>query len=192
MVRTLARLLGLFLLLSIVAGAASAIAALSYKKKAPPRPPTDADELDLVAVMDGVEFASTAPGFRGGRLIAWYAGVNLDLREATFDPAGADLEARTVFGGTRIIVAPGVPVTITGPAIFGAAQAAIDGPEPAAGTPGLRIGGFTAFGGLQVIAVERGAELPGGPRDPDGHDPDEDRRGPGGHATEVTPDGAPA
>ncbi len=119
MVRTLARLLGLVIGASVVAGIAGSLAALKFRKTAPPLPDPAADEIDLVAVMSGAQLASTAVSFRGGRVICWYAGVDLDLREATFDPAGADLEVRTVFGGTRVVVAPGVPVTASGPAVFG-------------------------------------------------------------------------
>ncbi|MFH0751261.1 MAG: hypothetical protein V2B17_05450 [Chloroflexota bacterium] len=159
MVRFLAKLLGLVFGLSLAAGIASALAAVSFKKKAPPRPEAGADEIDLVAVMDGARLASTAASFRGGRVISWYAGVDLDLREATFDPAGARLEIRTVFGGTRVIVVPGVPVIVSGPAIFGGAMNTTDAPEPTPAAPGLEITGFTLFGGLQVIAAERGEAI---------------------------------
>ncbi len=159
MVRFLARLLGLVIGLSLAAGIASALAAVSFKKKAPPRPDAAADEIDLVAVMDGARFASTAASFRGGRVISWYAGVDLDLREATFDPAGARLEIRTVFGGTRVAVVPGVPVSVSCPAIFGGAVNTTDAPEPTPAAPGLEITGFTLFGGIQVIAAERGEAI---------------------------------
>ncbi len=159
MIRRLARLLGLVIGASVVAGMASALGAVSLRRKAPPRPAPAADEIDLVAVMDAARLASTAASFRGGRVICWYAGLDLDLREATMDPAGADLEVRTVFGGTRVVVAPGVRVTARGPAIFGGRtnnanddQADVDG-------PGLRITGFTLFGGLLVVAAERGEEI---------------------------------
>jgi hypothetical protein len=120
--------------------------------------------------MDGARLVSSAPAFRGGRVVCWYAGVDLDLRDATVDPAGARLEVRTVFGGTRVVVAPGVPVRVAGPAVFGAAVSQADSPEPSPDAPGLEISGFTLFGGLQVIASERGEEIPGwtGEREPEG------------------------
>ena len=160
MFRFFAKLFGVVVGASIVAGAGSALAALNFKKKAPPRPEPAADEIDFVAVMDGAEHASVAPAFRGGRVICWYAAVDLDLREATIDPAGAELEVRTVFGGTRVVVAPGVPVRVTGPAIFGGVMSSIDAREPTPEAPGLEITGFTLFGGLQVIASERGEAIP--------------------------------
>jgi len=175
MSRLLARLLALVIGVSLVAGVASALAAVSLRKKAPPRPDPAADEIDLVTVMSGEEFASTAPAFRGGRVICWYAGVDLDLRGATLDPAGARLEVRTAFGGTRIVVAPGIPVGVSGPAVFGASMNETHAPEPTAESPGLDVTGFTVFGGLQVIAAEAGAELSGWSRTGgDEHDYDDE------------------
>ena len=160
MVRFLARLLGIVIGASIVAGIASSIAALRLKQSAPPRPDAVADEIDLVVVMDGTSFASTAPTFRGGRVISWYAGTDVDLREAKLDPAGAHLEIRTVFAGTRVVVAPGVPVRTSGPAIFGGVMKPAGVAELMSDTPGLDIGGCTVFGGLQIVVAEQGEEIP--------------------------------
>ena len=159
--RFLARLIGVAILASIGAGIASALAAIGYKRQAPPLPAPDDDEIDFAVVMEGAKLQSTASAFCGGRLICWYGGADLDLREATFDPRGATLEVRTVFGGTRVVVAPGVPVSVSGPAFFGGAMNATDAPVPTVETPGLEISGFTLFGGLQVTAAERGEDLPG-------------------------------
>ena len=160
MFRFLARLLGLAVGISIVGGVASAIAARSFKKNAPPPPDPASDEIDLAVVMRGGELTSTASAFRGGRVICWYGGADVDLRNAVLDPAGARLEVRTAFGGTRIVVAPGVPVRVSNAAVFGGTSNAADAPLPMPGTPGLEITGFTVFGGLQVIAPEIGEEIP--------------------------------
>lgn len=159
MARFLAKLLSLVIGVSLIAGIASALAAVSYKKKAPPLPDAAADEIDLAVVMDGAKLASTAASFRGGRVVSWYAAVDLDLREATLDPAGADLEVRTVFGGTRVVVAPGVQVTASGPSVFGGRTNETNGHAADLDRPGLRVTGFTLFGGLQVVAAERGEEI---------------------------------
>jgi hypothetical protein len=192
MVRLLAKLLGLVIGLSVVGAVAGAIAAASQKKKAPPPPDLAADEIDLVTIMDGIEFASAATAFRGGRVTCWYAGVDLDLREATLDPGGADLEVRTAFGGTRVVVAPGVPVTVAGPAIFGGRSNAAGDAPTGAGAPVLRITGFTVFGGLQVVASERGEEIPAWTGE---HGPAHEHRNggsPAAPAHEPTADVAPA
>jgi hypothetical protein len=159
MVRFLARLLGLLVSVSLVAGIASALAALGYRKKAPPLPDPAADEIMLAVVMDGAKLASTATSFRGGRVISWYAGVDLDLRQATFDPAGARLEIRTVFAGTRVAVAPGIPVRVTGPAVFGGVLNSTGAAVPTPEAPGLEIAACTLFGSLQVVAAERGEHV---------------------------------
>ncbi len=159
--RRFAKLLALLLGASIGAGVASALAALNLKKKAPPLPDPADDVIDVVAIMEGAQLASRATAFRGGRLVCWYAGVDLDLRDATLAPSGAHLEVRTVFGGTRVVVAQGVPVRVGGPAIFGGTMNSTGAPQPSADAPGLEITGFTIFGGLQVIAAEQGEEIPG-------------------------------
>ncbi len=174
MFRLLAKLLGLLIGASIVGGAASALAALNYRKKALPLPAADVDEIELAAVMEATEYASTARAFRGGRVVCWYAGLDVDLREAELDPAGARLDVRTVFGGTRVVVAPGVRVHVTGPAIFGGRMDSTGAAETSGDAPGLEITGFTLFGGLQVIASERGEELQGWARQrAPGHDDEE-------------------
>jgi hypothetical protein len=192
MFRLLAKLLGVVVVVSIGGAAASALAALNLKKKATPRPDEAADEIDFVTVMDGAEFASTAASFRGGRVVCWYAGVDLDLRDARLDAAGASLEVRTVFGGTRIVVAPGTPVRVSGPAIFGGVQSSVGAPETTAETPGLEITGFTLFGGLQVIASEPGEEIPGWTGEHDHQHDDEHPDELPAPSLEMTPDVEPA
>lgn len=187
MSRPLVRLIILAVLAKIAGHVAIALAAVRCKRQAPPRPDPAADEIDLVTIMSGEEFASTASAFRGGRVICWYAGVDLDLRGATLDPAGAHLEVRTAYGGTRVVVAPGVPVRVAVPPIFGGTMNETGAPKPTAETPGLEITGFTVLGGLQVIAAEPGAEVSGwSGKGEDGHDHD-DEAAPGGAVPGTTP-----
>ncbi len=187
----LVRLILLVVVLKVVGLAALALSAVRYKQTAPPPPQPDADEIDLVVVMDGARFASAAPAFRGGRVTCWYAGTDVDLRNATLDPAGARLEVRTAFGGTRIVVAPGVPVHAHAPAIFGGTSNVTGAAEPSAGAPALEIRGFTVLGGLQVIAAEPGAQLAGWTADDDatGYDDDEAEAA---ADRDVAPDAEPA
>lgn len=161
MFRFVAKLFGLIAGLSIMGGIASLLAALSFKRRAPAPPPRDADRIDLAMVLDGGRFASTARAFRGGRVVCWYGGLDLDLRHVAFASAGASLEVRTVFGGTRVAVAPGVPVHTRVIAIFGGTVSESETGVPSAAAPGLEISGFSVFGGLQVVVVEPGEELAG-------------------------------
>ena len=119
MPRFLATLLGLVIGASIVAGIASAVAAVKLKKSAPPAA--------------GRGRRRDRPRGRHGRgtarqqrhLLPGWAGSLLVRRRrprpsrGAARPGGAHLEIRTVFGGTRVVVAPGIPVRTSGPAIFG-------------------------------------------------------------------------
>jgi hypothetical protein len=166
MSRKLTRLLTVVIAVKVIGHAASVLAALRLKSSAPPLPDPAADEIDLVVVMAGASLASTAASFRGGRVVCWYGGVELDLRGATVDPAGARLEIRTAFGGTNVTVAPGVPVTVSGPAFFGAHLDETGRRTGDAGHPGIVISGFTVFGGLRIVEAEPGeaiAAAGGGP-----------------------------
>jgi hypothetical protein len=187
MSRSLARLVVVILLAKVAGHVAVALAAVRFKQQAPPRPDPAADEIDLVTIMSGERFASTASAFRGGRVICWYAGVDLDLRGATLDPAGAHLEVRTAYGGTRVVVAPGIPVRVSTPAVFGGSMNETHAPRPTAEAPGLEITGFTVLGGLQVIAAEVDAELSGwSGKGEHEHDHDEEAA-PGGAVPGTTP-----
>jgi hypothetical protein len=187
----LVRLIVAVVVLKVLGHVALALAAVRYKQTAPPRPEPDANEIDLVVVMDGAKFASAAPAFRGGRVTCWYAGTDVDLRGATLDPAGARLEVRTAFGGTRIVVAPGVPVRVRIPAVFGGTSNETHAAEPTADAPGLEIGGFAVLGGLQVVAAEPGTELAGWSGDDEarGRTDGDDETAPG---LEAAPDVTPA
>jgi hypothetical protein len=186
----LVRLIVAVVVLKVLGHVALALAAVRYRQTAPAHPDPDVNEIDLVVVMDGARYASTAAAFRGGRATCWYGGLDVDLREATLDPAGARLEVRTAFGGTRIVVAPDLPVRIHAPAVFGGTSNEMRAAEPSAEAPGLEISGFTVLGGLQVIAAERGEELAGWSGDDEARGrTDGDDEAP---ALEVGPDLTPA
>ena len=56
----------------------------------------------MVSVYGGVDLKSRASAFRGGSVLAWYGGVELDLSEATFAPQ-AHLTVYTLFGGIAVV-----------------------------------------------------------------------------------------
>jgi hypothetical protein len=58
-----------------------------------------------------------------------------------------------------VVVAPGVAVRTSGPAIFGGVMKPAAA-EPTSATPSLEIGGCTVFGGLQIVVAEQGEEIP--------------------------------
>jgi Cell wall-active antibiotics response 4TMS YvqF len=159
MSRRLVRLIAAVVVLKGLGHVALALAAVRYKLAAPGLPEPGADEIDLAVIMDASRFASSATAFSGGRITCWYGGTDVDLRDATLAAAGARLEVRTAFGGTRIVVAPDVPVRVHARAVFGGTSNQAGAVEPTAGSPGLEIRGFTVLGALQVIAAEPGAAL---------------------------------
>ncbi len=150
--KILARLFLAFLGLSLGAGLASAAAAAVMKPRLPDRAEPEDDELDLVTIYGSRQLRSTASAFRGGRVICWYAGAELDLRGAHLDPAGAELAVWTIYGGMRIQVPEDWRVDSHGVAVFGGAGSGAARPEPGFDGPVLSIRHCTIFGGIGVVA----------------------------------------
>jgi len=101
--RTIGRVLGLVLLGWLGTISVAATMAMQKKREAPAAPPDpSADEVDLRAIFESLEFTSTATAFRGGTIECWFGGGSVDLRGATLDPAGATLRVRAIFGGASI------------------------------------------------------------------------------------------
>jgi hypothetical protein len=125
--------------------AAAAFARLAIRS----RGDADSDEIALAAIYDGVELKSRAAAFRGGSILAWFGGVELDLRAATLAPE-ARLTVYTLFGGVAIRVPPGTRVESSLAAIGGGVDARADGVAPDA--PTLTLDGLALFGGIAVGA----------------------------------------
>ena len=85
-------------------------------------------------------------------ILAAFAGIVLDLREAHLPAERAHITSWTLFGGTKVIAPKGLPVSISGLSIFGGSR--VHG-STAAGTgvpspQGLRIASYALLGGLEV------------------------------------------
>ena len=148
--------LGRLLRLAIVAfiGVMTVSAALAFqrKKDAPPRPDPAAEEIDLAAIFEELDFKSEASAFRGGRVECWFGGGTLDLRGATLHPDGALLETQAVFGGGSILVPPDWVVETNVIGIGGAGDArGSDGPQAG---PRLVVEGTAVFGGWGILTNE--------------------------------------
>lgn len=123
-----------------------AIAAAFVKRALPSRGNEDSDELELVAIFDGVDVKSRASAFRGGSMLAWFGGIALDLREAQLAP-GARLSVRTFCGGIAVRTPPGwrIEGSVTG--LGGGAKAdGSDDPD----APVLTVDGVALLGGVAV------------------------------------------
>ena len=150
--RPIRTILAVFLGLWLSVALASAIAAIVAKSRLVSRGLEADDEVDLVTIYDGLDFASTAPAFRGGSILCWYGGGSIDLRGATLDPAGARLRVRALFGGLRLVVPETWRVENRITAILGGVGDARDESQVAADGPTLVLEGWAAFGGIGIAA----------------------------------------
>jgi len=131
---------------------ASALAALVMRPRLSGAANPADDEVDLSVVYGSLVFRSEATAFRGGRVICWYSGMDVDLRGAILDPAGGDLLVWTLYGGTRIRVPEAWHVDSHGIAVFGGAGSTATPPDGDSETPVLHVRHRTLFGGFGVIA----------------------------------------
>ncbi|HST18093.1 MAG TPA: hypothetical protein VLK36_10520 [Gaiellaceae bacterium] len=141
------RLRGL-LLFELGALAGLAAAGAFVKRAIPSRGDEDSDELALVAVLDGIDMKSRAKAFRGGSMLAWLGGINVDLREAELAP-GARLTVNTLFGGVALRTPPGWRIESNAKVIAGGVDVrtpAQDDPD----APVLILDGVAVFGGIAV------------------------------------------
>src|SRR5689334_471493 len=127
-----------------------AAAAAFVKQAVPSRGGEDSEELDLVAVFDGVDLRSRASAFTGGSMLAWFGGINVDLREAELAPR-ARLSVHTFFGGIAIRTPPTWRIESNVKVLGGGVDArtpAQDDPE----APTLILEGTAVLGGIAVGA----------------------------------------
>jgi hypothetical protein len=136
--------------LGAYAGLAGAAALL--KRALPSRGDETSDDVALVAIFDGIRLTSRAQAFRGGSLLSWFGGIDLDLREATLAP-DARLTTTALFGGISLRVPPGWRVESDVRALAGGVDLRGDGAENGQpDAPTLRLDGLAAFGGVSVVA----------------------------------------
>lgn len=144
------RLLRTLLLLGAGAIAGVAGSAAVLRGWITSRGDASSEELDVVAIFDGVELTSRSTAFRGGRVLAWFGGISLDLSGATLAP-GAELDVRSLFGGISVTVPAGCRVESHARAVMGGVSASVPDPDdPEA--PVLVVRALSVIGG---IAVER-------------------------------------
>jgi hypothetical protein len=127
-----------------------AAAAAFVKRAVPSRGDADSDELALVAIFDGIDFESRARAFKGGSMLAWFGGIEVDLRGAEL-AEGARLSVHALFGGIEITTPPSWRIESNVKALVGgfdAPTAAQDEDDP--GAPVLTLEGTALFGGIEV------------------------------------------
>jgi hypothetical protein len=144
------RLLRGLVLLKLGAWAGMASAAAFAKQALPSRGDEESDELALVAIFDGIRLESRARAFRGGSLLAWFGGIEVDLSAAEL-AAGARLTVHTLFGGIEITTPPHWRVESNVKALAGGIDARAPAGDPDA--PVLVLDGLAVFGGVEVGAT---------------------------------------
>jgi hypothetical protein len=123
-------------------------AAAVAKRVLTSRGDAESDELALVAIYDGIELTSHARAFRGGSMLAWYGGINADLREAELAPE-AHLSVGALFGGLALRVPSNWRVESNLRAIAGGVDVGGSDPEDP-DAPLLVIDGLALCGGVAV------------------------------------------
>jgi hypothetical protein len=135
-------------LLSVGAFAGFWGAAQLAKRALPSRGEPDSDEVALTAIFDGVKLNSHATAFRGGSAVAWFGGVDLDLREAQLAP-DARLSTSAIFGGVRVRVPLDWRIESSLRARGGGVDVSGHDPDDP-DAPVLVVDGIVAFGGVAV------------------------------------------
>ncbi len=160
MLKGIIRLLVIGWMGSMVVGA---LAALRVKSQIGPNTDESADEIFASAIFGPLAYHSTSTQLRGGSLELWYGGGDLDLRDATLDPAGATLRVRAIFGGGQILV-PATWRVVANTRGLGGLQDTRDTGDLADDAPTLTIDGLLVAGGFAVMTEARGQQVNGSAR----------------------------
>lgn len=111
----------------------------------------DSDDFQVAAIMGGKKFYSHADHLKSGTVIASMGGVDLDLRDATLDPGGANLELKATMGGVQAVVPEDWAVDVDEKAQVGGIDVKVTSPEDLPkDAPSLHIDAVTRFGGVLV------------------------------------------
>ena len=148
MVRKLGRI---FLWITVVEAFAFAVGHLISWKMTTGNEGTN--DFRIAAIFGGKRFHSRATALKSGSAVAALGGLEVDLRDATVDPMGADLELTAALGGVRVFVPGGWAVDVETDAQMGGVDIDVtpseELPEDA---PRLRIHATTRAGGVAVTA----------------------------------------
>lgn len=110
----------------------------------------EAERLNVKTFFSGAEMRSHAKHFQGGSITAVFSGAEIDLRDAIFDPSGAEIEITSVFAGVEIRVPDNVHVVIKGVPIFGGWEDLTRRKDGGEDLIILNIHAVTVFGGVEI------------------------------------------
>lgn len=110
-----------------------------------------ADEFELAAYVGGAQRTCRAASLRRGLVSVVCGGVDLDLREAVLDPAGATLELSATWGGVNVTVPDSWRVEVEQRSMLGGVDSRVTPPEELPDdAPVLRVTASTRFGGVAL------------------------------------------
>lgn len=111
---------------------------------------TDDAFTSLFAAFGGVERRNTSKAFTGADLTAIFGGVEIDLRDAEISEIPARINAIALFGAAEVIVPRDWNVQMDVLPVLGAAEDSRRRYETDTDEIDLVVGGFTAFGGIEI------------------------------------------
>jgi len=138
-----------------VLGSGPYFGALRFRLNRGQTPGDDASseaQFDYVAIFGGVNQRLYSKNFRGGNLLAFCGGWDLDLRRAEIDGDSAVIDATAFMGGGQIRVPDTWLVDMRGTAILGgySDETAQQAPPPGTVQKRLILKGIAVFGGVVV------------------------------------------
>lgn len=113
----------------------------------------DSDLFQLVSILDGRKWVSTADRLRSGTVITAMGGSEIDLRRAALDEPGGHLRLVTIMGGVEVRVPSGWRVVSRARAFMGANDVKYPPGDLPHDAPVLTIDGATLMGGVSVVPV---------------------------------------
>ena len=124
-----------------------------------------ADEFEIAVYVGGIERTCRATSLRRGVVSVFCGGVDLDLREAALDPAGATLLLSATWGGVNVTLPAGWRVLVEQRAVLGGVDTRVTPPDQLPDdAPTLRVEVTARLGGVALRAAE-----PSGATDDAGH-----------------------
>lgn len=136
------------LLFKLGAWAGMMAAAAYVRRTVPSLGHEESDELSLVAVFDGITLRSRATAFAGGSMLAWFGGIEVDLREAELAP-DARLSLHTLFGGIEVKTPAEWRLDSDLKAVAGGVNTG-KSPQAEPDAPVLKVTGTALFGGIDI------------------------------------------
>ncbi len=113
----------------------------------------ESDEFKVAAICNGKGFHSHARHLKSGSVVAGIGGVDIDLRDATLDPDGANLEMNALMGGIQLTVPEEWAVEFDSETMAGGFQTDVTPLSKLADdAPQLHIHAVTRMGGSMVTA----------------------------------------